>query len=337
MSIKKRKTNQWTNVSVGLTHVDYDEWDCEACERIMNTGAWDKKRRMRVQVAVGTLHQSMKMMFRKEILDSRSRVEYHSTPTGLTLPSRDGEKQTTLIEVWTGDCLVAAQLLQGEGYNPALLNMANQYGPGGGWEDGDGAQEENMFRRTSYWASLISEPNQVSETLPEFDAFKWQYPLDDFGTVYSPDVLIFRGTEATGYPFVKYPPSQRKVTFVAAAAYRDPPCGPPPDFKMRDTEHKGTYKKILGILYTALYHGHDSIVLSALGCGAFGNPPNIVAEIFKDALLHPAIANRFKKVVFAIFNDENCGGERNPIGNVKPFEVVFGKSKKIEDHLPDIK
>jgi len=82
------------------------------------------------------------------------------------------------------------------------------------------------------------------------------------------------------------------------------------------------------ILSTALHFGHDAIVLSAFGCGAFRNPPQRVAEIFKH-LLTSTFSNCFKTVVFAIFNDHNSrknGGE----GNVVPFERVF-ETQAVQD------
>jgi uncharacterized protein (TIGR02452 family) len=33
------------------------------------------------------------------------------------------------------------------------------------------------------------------------------------------------------------------------------------------------------ILDMAASHGHDAVVLGALGCGAFGNPPRHIAEV----------------------------------------------------------
>ena len=236
----------------------------------------------------------------------------------------DGESLRP-AEVWRGDCLLAGLALQDAGFNPVVLNMANQYNPGGGWTGGDGAQEENLFRRTGYFASLVPDPSELHDAFAPVGrpAKPYEYPLGDFSTVYSPDVLVVRGAESDGYPVLDTP---RRMSFVACAAYRDPPCGPAPDFALPAKVEAGMLRKIEAVLTTAVLHGHDAVVLSAFGCGAFRNPPLAVARLFKRALEKPAYAGRLRRVVFAIFNDHNSGGPRNPDGNVVPFEAVFGEA-----------
>ncbi len=38
------------------------------------------------------------------------------------------------------------------------------------------------------------------------------------------------------------------------------------------------------LFVTTLLKGHDAIVLSAFGCGAFGNPPEHIATLFKEII-----------------------------------------------------
>lgn len=83
--------------------------------------------------------------------------------------------------------------------------------------------------------------------------------------------------------------------------------------------------KIHTLLTACRDNGATHLVLSALGCGAFRNPPDHVAELFKDALSPASGMFRgcFKKVVFAIFDDHNAGKKHNPEGNFLPFERCF--------------
>ncbi|CAF4907968.1 unnamed protein product, partial [Rotaria magnacalcarata] len=64
---------------------------------------------------------------------------------------------STSVKVVNEDCLIIYQKLVSEGRRPLLLNMANQTNPGGGYRKGDGAQEENLLRRSNYYQSLDIE------------------------------------------------------------------------------------------------------------------------------------------------------------------------------------
>ena len=48
----------------------------------------------------------------------------------------------------------------------------------------------------------------------------------------------------------------------------------------------------------ALLNGHDSIVLSAWGCGAYNCPPEKIANLFKKEIEHYKLF--FKSILFAI-------------------------------------
>ena len=79
-------------------------------------------------------------------------------------------------------------------------------------------------------------------------------------------------------------------------------------------------KKISAILHAATQAKCDAAVLSAFGCGAFANPPEVVAELFKEELVHWPL----KKVFFCIFDDHNAGRGHNTRGNIGPFKEAFG-------------
>jgi hypothetical protein len=59
------------------------------------------------------------------------------------------------------------------------------------------------------------------------------------------------------------------------------------------------------------------LVLTALGCGAFANPPEIVAGIFGEVLKQ--FKGCFKEVIFAIIDDRNAFRSHNPEGNFSVF------------------
>jgi uncharacterized protein (TIGR02452 family) len=74
----------------------------------------------------------------------------------------------------------------------------------------------------------------------------------------------------------------------------------------------------------AYRNGHKSIVLSALGAGAFANPPKHIAELFRE-VIEREYPNCFEEIVFAIIDDHNTRQPHNPEGNFKPFAVEFSK------------
>lgn len=182
---------------------------------------------------------------------------------------------TVAVQVVNADCLDAAGVLRSKGYNPVILNMANATTPGGGWRTGAGAQEENLFRRTNYLHSLI-DPQRLGSGK--------RYPIADFGGIYSPGVLSFRSNEETGYCFL---PAPAPFSFIAAAAINRPRLVHAGHGRKRlePRDASKTKRKIAAVLSIGLDHGHDSIVLSAFGCGAFKNPPEHIAEIFKELLV----------------------------------------------------
>jgi len=90
------------------------------------------------------------------------------------------------------------------------------------------------------------------------------------------------------------------------------------------------------IFHIALVNGHDSIVLSAMGCGAFKNPPRHIALLFKEVMQEEAYIGKFKYLVFAIIDDGNAGKAHNPQGNIVPFQDVFSQVPEDFEKVDDI-
>lgn len=162
-----------------------------------------------------------------------------------------------------------------------VLNMANAHNPGGGVEQGDAAQEEDLFRTSNY-----------EEVLP-----KNLYPLGEDDAVLSPVVWVLKNGryERLREPF--------PVACLALAADRDPALLPdrrgysrsqyarPEDwFRMRN--------KVRGIFRVARRAGYRHLVLGALGCGAFHHPSWVVASLFQEAIEDYGYA--FDSICFAI-------------------------------------
>ena len=234
------------------------------------------------------------------------------------LASREPEKKsTTLVEVKQIDTIKAARLLE----NPVVLNMANRHQPGGGVLGGASSQEEYLFRISNYHRSLY----QFSDIGHSFDVPRRpeSYPLDrNHGGVYSPGITVFRGTEQEGYPKLDEP---LKLSFVAVAAIHEPNLLQDHNdhYWLEDSFIEPTKRKIRTIFNIALVHDHENLVLGAFGCGAFKNPPNHIARLFKEVLEEPLYKNQFSHIIFAILDNHNSYKWFNPEGNFKPFQQVF--------------
>jgi len=245
-----------------------------------------------------------------------SNSEYFDCPKKL---ESDSNYQTK-YSVINADCLETAEILLKSGLNPCVLNLASRHNPGGGVINGAGAQEENIFRRTNLFLSLY----QFATYANEYGIKKHlkSYPLDtNTKGIYSADITIFRGSEKNGYCLLKKP---YNVSIVTVPAISKPELVEKNGkLYIADNLVEPTKEKIRTILRIAGKYKHDCLVLGAFGCGAFANPPNHIAELFRCVFFEEEFVSKFKSVVFSIFEDNNSYKEHNPNGNVLPFQEVF--------------
>eukprot|EP01064_Diplonema_japonicum_P001900 TRINITY_DN11256_c1_g1_i1.p1 TRINITY_DN11256_c1_g1~~TRINITY_DN11256_c1_g1_i1.p1 ORF type:complete len:300 (+),score=57.54 TRINITY_DN11256_c1_g1_i1:27-902(+) len=202
----------------------------------------------------------------------------------------------TSIRVVAMDCVKAAILIKEKTSEmPVVLNMAAAIAPGCGPQ---GAQEENLHRRSNLKLCTVGRADL--------------YPIPEDGCLYHPDVAFFRGPEDEGYPFLSEPVL---LSVISCAAVK---CRP---IQTWGSEQDSLTKaKIFSIFSAAAEFKHRHVVLSAFGCGAYRNPPQVVAGLFKRVLVEH-FADSFDSVVFAIIEDHNSQGV-----NGKAFSEAFGVS-----------
>ena len=223
---------------------------------------------------------------------------------------------TTEIVVKNQDSFDCGKQLSEQGYYPIVLNMANRRNPGGGVTRGSSAQEETLFRRSNLFLSLYQFADYAN--VYGLQKSKCQYPMDrDFGGIYSPNVTVFRTGPLDGYAFLDQP---FEVAVISVAGLNRPETI---NNRLTEPMIKGTKNKIRTILRIGLINKHDSIVLGALGCGAFRNPPAHIAELFDEVINEPEFKNKYKKICFAILEDHNSKKSHNREGNFKPFFERF--------------
>lgn len=234
------------------------------------------------------------------------RQEIHpQAPTGL---------YKTIISVKQMDCLAYARQLQGHLNEPVcVLNLASATHPGGGVQNGAAAQEEYLFRCSDYYQSLF----QFADFGNLYNVIRSQksYPLDPkFGGVFTPNATVFRDTESTGYALLEKP---WKVNFLAVAAINHPQTElVDGEYRLIKSQEELTRLKMRTLFRIAIDNGQRYLVLGALGCGAFANPPHHIAQLFKETLSEPEFQGCFQHITFAIKGGPNGG-------NFSPFKAVF--------------
>ena len=224
---------------------------------------------------------------------------------------------STIVEVQNKDCLYVGVELKEQGFHPAVLNMASRRNPGGGVTTGAGAQEETLFRRTNLFRSLYQFAAYAGQC--GIRSSRHQYPLDrNFGGVYTPNAIYFRESEEKGYALMDNPVC---LSFISVAGMNRPDLKA--DGMIADHLVGPIKNKIRTIFRIGLVHGHDALVLGALGCGAFRNPPRHVARLFHEVMDEPEFKNKYSKIVYAILDDHNAHNAHNPEGNFQPFAEEF--------------
>lgn len=177
-----------------------------------------------------------------------------------------------------------------------VLNLASDRKHGGGVWSGSKAQEEDLYRKTNY--------NEANDTK--------LYPLKLYDAVYSPLVHIVRDNDFNVIqPCIP-------ISCLAIAAIRNPRTiyrNNEIDYKYQD-DYDIMQIKIEMIFQIALKNNHTHLVLGALGCGAFHNPPLEVAHIFKKMI--EKYQYHFTKIGFAIL----CGPNNK---NFEIFKNVLSK------------
>ena len=140
----------------------------------------------------------------------------------------------------------------------------------------------------------------------------------NYGGIYSPKVIVFRGSADVDYQLMEEP---FYVDIITLPAVKNPRVEDGKIVPWVETVIKNKIKQILNI---ALENENDSLVLSAFGCGAYGTPPEQMAKFFADVLASEKYQGLFKVIHFAILNVPSTNGEHNPHGNFQPFKNVFG-------------
>ncbi|VUC22463.1 unnamed protein product [Clonostachys rosea] len=226
---------------------------------------------------------------------------------------------TTAVRIVNEDTFNAAIELATQcpnGGRVAVLNMASHSSPGGGWLKGALAQEEALCYRSSLALSL----------------HRRYYPWKQRMGLYSPDVVVIRSDMPSGHNLLVPDVAPTDLPIVSVLSIAAPRC---PDVT-RASEQTPTGGLVERTVYAdpgvrelmkdkmrlclrmAAQRDHGLLVLGALGCGAFRNPPREVAHCWLEVLKEAEFEGGWwEEVWFAVYDRRNEG-------NFEVFEEILG-------------
>ncbi|KAH7918524.1 hypothetical protein BV22DRAFT_1024458 [Leucogyrophana mollusca] len=190
----------------------------------------------------------------------------------------------------------------------AVLNLASDLYPGGGWtETLSKTQEEALC----YSSTLYNTLNVNNGSY-----YPWASNLGPRSAtgIISPAVVIFRSDLDSGLKELEKK-DWRLVNVLSVAGLRGPPLTADQQEFLDPNVLVWLREKVRLVYRMAAWSGCWDLVLGAIGCGAYRCPPKAVAREMKAVLLEPEFSGWFRNVVFAVYSKKEHGN-----GNFDTFK-----------------
>ena len=213
----------------------------------------------------------------------------------------------------------------------AVLNFANPHYSGGGVHNGAMAQEECLCRSSNLYL-CISNKNVFNDYYLYHKDMNHYFFSDRL--IYTKGVTVFK--DDSDVPQIMPKSEWFNVDVITCAA---------PYIANRKYTNKTALKelfkgRIKNIFEAAIDNDAEVIILGAFGCGAFKNPPEVVAKAFHEVIDENNYGNYFKKIVFAIpkgnnfyrFDDEFFGEYHTTVLVTPPMPLIEPLRSKCENH-----
>lgn len=208
-----------------------------------------------------------------------------------------------------------------------VLNFASASNPGGGVENGSNAQEEAICRCSTLFP-CISDPGTANQFhnkhRRELKAGRMTALYND-DCIYTPDVVAFKTD--TAHPELMPETEWYKIDVISCAApnLRSKPsnamnpCSGDKAVTLTAGELLNLHMKRLGRIFDiAKANGAEVMILGAFGCGAFQNPPEVVAEAM--ARVSKEYLYDFRTIEFAVY----C-----PPKDTRNYDIFSGRLSQI--------
>lgn len=202
--------------------------------------------------------------------------------------------------------LEASESYAKQGKGVCVLNFASATNPGGGVIHGSSAQEEAICRCSTLYPCLNTKEMWNKFYGPHRKA---ENPLYNDDCIFTPSVKVFKSD--INFPELLREDKWWNVDVITCAApnLRSIPSNrmnPNAGSKNADITYEGLRAlhtaRIQRIFEVAMENKAEVLILGAFGCGAFCNPPELVAEVF--AKFTKEYQENFDVIEYAVFHTE---------------------------------
>lgn len=215
--------------------------------------------------------------------------------------------------------LEAAEVYAKQGKKVCVLNFASATNPGGGVVNGSSAQEECICRCTTLYPCLNNDNLWMEFYKPHRKAANLLYNND---CIYTPDVCVFKSDTNFPEPLPRNEWWKVNILTCAAPNLRERPSNPMnphagyKQVKVTSDELEALLtSRIKRIFEVAVANDNEVLILGAFGCGAFRNPPEIVAKVFYNVMQD--YLGYFDTIEYAVYHTER------EVANYEAFKRIM--------------
>ena len=229
-------------------------------------------------------------------------------------------QQPAKVVVSAKRTLEAAASYAYAGKKVCVLNFASATNPGGGVIKGSSAQEEAICRCSTLYPNLKEQYIRNTFYAPHR---RTHDPLHNDDCIYTPGVVVFKSD--TDYPQLLPEEKWYSVNVLTCAApnLRERPStemnsgdGDAAVHISRDQLQALHEKRMRRVLEIAWAKENEVVILGAFGCGAFRNPPAVVAQAMKTVVQE--YQKKFETIEFAVY----CSTQYDT--NYRIFQQILG-------------
>lgn len=241
----------------------------------------------------------------QSIRHSTEEQVFISEKEAVIIPTLENKINTSVV-VSGKRSLEAAEHYAKQGKKVCVLNFASATNPGGGVVNGSSAQEECLCRCTTLYPCLNTSDMWNSFYTPHRIA---NNPLYNNDCIYTPNLCVFKSDANFPEPLKNENWWNVDIITCAAPNLRERPSNrmnpnagsSPAQITHAELEELLT-TRILRIFEVAVANKAEVLILGAFGCGAFRNPPELVARVFKTVM--QKFLGYFETIEYAVFHTE---------------------------------